>query len=200
MTLNVGIYLFPDIEALDFAGPFEVFTTASRVSQRRFPAQALPFRVFSVAETVSPVRMRAGLQVLPDYALTTHPPVDLLLVPGGVIEAELHKPAVLQWVAQTAQHATGVASICTGAFILAQAGVLTGGTVTTHWEDQADLAARFPQLQVVNGPRWVAQGKLWTSAGIAAGIDMSLQLVSVYGDAQLAAATARQMDYPWSAT
>jgi transcriptional regulator GlxA family with amidase domain len=198
MTRNIGIYLFPEVEALDFAGPFEVFTTCARVSQRLFPSMAEPFTVFSVAESPAVVRARAGLRITPDHTLGDHPKIDLLLVPGGVVSAELNKPHVMQWVQQSALSAELVASVCTGAFMLAKAGVITAGQVTTHWEDQAELAAMFPALEVRDGPRWVEQGKLFTSAGISAGIDLSLHLVSRLCSPQLAEATARQMDYPWS--
>jgi transcriptional regulator GlxA family with amidase domain len=196
-TRNVGIYLFPETEALDFAGPFEVFTTATRVSRRLFPSLDSPFHVFSVAASTSEVQARAGLRITPDHALDDHPPIDVLVVPGGVIDAELSKPAVLQWVARCAAEAECVASICTGAFILAQARVIVSGAVTTHWEDQAALAAMFPALDVIQGPRWVQQGSRFTSAGISAGMDLSLHLVSHLCSEQLAVATAHQMDYPW---
>ncbi len=195
--MNVGIYLFPEVEALDFAGPFEVFTTASRVSQRLSPAGDTPFDVFSVAESVDVVRARAGLRITPDHSISHHPKIDLLVVPGGVVEAELSKHEVMQWLRSSASTATWVASVCTGAFMLAKAGVVSAGPVTTHWEDQAKLAEMFPSLDVINGPRWVEQGNLFTSAGIAAGIDLSLHLVSRVCSPELAAATARQMDYPW---
>lgn len=197
MTKAIGIFLFNNIEVLDFAGPFEVFTTASRVSQRQNVAHPPVFNVFSIAETAQLVTARAGLQLKPDYALEAHPPIDVLIIPGGVVTAELDKPHVLSWIAQQAHYAERVASVCTGVFLLAKAGVITEGPVTTHWEDQQELADLFPSLTVRNGPRWVEQGKIATSAGIAAGIDLSLHLVSQLHSPELARLTARQMDYPW---
>lgn len=194
---NIGIYLFPEVEVLDFAGPFEVFTTAARVCMRLSPSAEPPFQVFSVAESSALVRARAGLRITPDHAFGEHPKIDVLVVPGGVIDAELAKPSVLQWVSDCAADAELVASVCTGAFILAKAEVLVSGKVTTHWEDQAQLAEMFPALQVVSGPRWVEQENMFTSAGISAGIDMSLHLVSRLWSEQLAILTARQMDYRW---
>ena len=197
MTLTVGIYLFPDVEVLDFAGPYEVFTTASRVALRRAPERTPPFRVITLAATHEPVRARAGLLAVPDHALTEHPPLDLLIIPGGVVDAELHRSEVIRWIAGQAARVPLVASVCTGAFLLAQAGLLDGREATTHWEDIADLRARFPAVQVLEGPRWVDLGGLVTSAGIAAGIDMSLHLVARLAGLDLAHATARQMDVPW---
>lgn len=197
MTLTVGIYLFPDVEVLDFAGPYEVFTTASRVALRREPGRDAPFRVITLATSREPVRARAGLLALPDHTLDEHPPLDLLIIPGGVVDAELDKPEVIRWISARAAHTPLVASVCTGAFLLAQAGLLDGRQATTHWEDVADLRQRFPSVQVLEGPRWVDLGSIVTSAGIAAGTDMSLHLVARLAGRDLANATARQMDVPW---
>lgn len=199
MSKSIGIYLFPEVEALDFAGPFEVFTTSSRVHKRLHPEKAEPFQVFSVAENLAPVRARAGLRIAPDYKINSHPDIDVLIIPGGVITDELLKPEVLRWVSRCGNSSKWVASVCTGAFILAKAGVVSSGRVTTHWEDQAELAELFPALEVINGPRWVEQGRVITSAGISAGIDMCLHLVGCLCTPILAEATARQMDYPWNA-
>ncbi len=197
MTLHIGIYLLPDVEALDFAGPYEVFTTASRVACKRQPDTAPPFAVSAIAQGLAPVRARAGLQIVPDHAMAQHPHVDVLIVPGGVVTAEMAKPPVIEWIARTAASSQLTASVCTGAFLLAQAGVVQTQQVTTHWEDVADLQALFPKLHVLQGPRWVDQGTVVTSAGISAGIDMSLHLVERLAGRELALATARQMDYDW---
>jgi putative intracellular protease/amidase len=92
MTLRVGIYIYPDVEVLDFAGPYEVFSTASRVTCRKDPAATLPFAVSLLAATREPVRARAGFTVVPDQALADHPPLDVLILPGGVHEPELERP------------------------------------------------------------------------------------------------------------
>jgi transcriptional regulator GlxA family with amidase domain len=199
MTVRVAIYVFPDVEVLDFAGPFEVFTTASRVHARRSPGDPEPFAVFTVARSRDAVRARAGLRVLPDHAIGACPSPDILLVPGGVVDAELADPQVIDWVAGTSKAVSVTASVCTGAFILAKAGLLTGRSATTHWEDLADLRAAFPDVDVVGDRRWVDEGKIVTSAGIAAGIDMSLHLVARFAGDALAIATARQMDVAYSA-
>lgn len=197
MTLAVGIHLFPDVEVLDFAGPYEVFTTASRVAQRREPDREPPFRVVTLASARAPVRARAGLHALPDHTLADHPPLDLLIIPGGVVDAELDRPEVIRWITEQGRQVPLVASVCTGAFLLAQAGLLDGRQATTHWEDIADLRRRYPAVHVLEGPRWVDLGSVVTSAGIAAGIDMSLHLVARLAGLDLAQATARQMDVPW---
>ncbi|MFM9921680.1 DJ-1/PfpI family protein [Variovorax sp. H27-G14] len=199
-TLRVLILAFDGVEALDFAGPFEVFTTASRVAQRLRPGSAAPFDVASVAEGApgQPVQARAGLQLLAQHTLAASPQADVLIVPGGVVDAPLASPDTLRWIAHQAAGAQVTASVCTGAFLLAASGVVTTDAVTTHWEDIADLRARFPALDVREGVRWVDNGRIVSSAGISAGIDMSLHLVARLAGAELAERTARQMDYAWT--
>lgn len=197
MTLNIGIYVYDDVEVLDFAGPFEVFTTAARVHARTHSGQPL-FNVFTLGRTLAPVRARAGLNVDPDHAIDQHPALDLLIVPGGVVTAELAKTDVTQWLGQQIKPSRLVASVCTGAFLLAKTGKLDGLSVTTHWEDLDELSEMFPTLQVIAGRRWVDQGALLTSAGISAGIDMSLHLVERLHSRALAERTARQMEFDWT--
>jgi transcriptional regulator GlxA family with amidase domain len=135
--------------------------------------------------------------VTPEYALADHPKVDLLIVPGGVVTEELARPDVIEWIARTAATSRLTAAVCTGAFLLAQAGLLNDLRVTTHWEDVEDLRRSFPSLRVETGMRWIDAGGIVTSAGISAGIDMSLHLVRRLSDGELATRTARQMDFAW---
>jgi len=199
VTLRVGIYLYPDVEVLDFAGPYEVFSTASRVARRLGAGSAEPFAVLLVAAARGGVRARGGLTVLPDASFLDAGHLDVLLVPGGVHGPELDRPEVIGWLARAAADARLVASVCTGAFLLARAGLLTGLEVTTHWEDCADLQRAFPDLRVRDGVRWVEHDRVLTSAGISAGIDMSLRMVARLAGEELAERTARQMDYSWRA-
>lgn len=198
MTQTVGVYLFDEVEVLDFAGPFEVFSTASRVHARLHPDGAGRFHVLTVAQESRPVMARGGLRVEPQYTLDQHPPLDILIIPGGVVTAQLDSRPVIDWIARCARSATITASVCTGAFLLGQAGLLDGKAATTHWEDIADLRAMFPDVQVKENQRWVDAGPIVTSAGISAGIDMSLHLVSRLAGRELALWTARQMEFDWS--
>jgi transcriptional regulator GlxA family with amidase domain len=115
-----------------------------------------------------------------------------------VVTAEQAKPEVIAWIAATARDCELVASVCTGAFLLAAAGLLDGQPATTHWEDQADLRAAFPQVEVLSDRRWVDNGRVVTSGGISAGMDMSLHLVERLAGRELAVSTARQMEYDWN--
>ena len=187
----VGILVYDEAEVMDFCGPFEVFSVASR-----FLPESEKFRVLLIGED-RVVTARGGFRVETHFRLGEHPPLDVLITVGGVHTAELAKPRVLDWVRHQAETAQQVASVCTGAFILAEAGVLTDQRVTTHWEDVADLRKNYPALDVVEGMRWVDDGVV-TSAGISAGIDMSLYLVSKLRSRELAVRTARQMEFDWT--
>jgi transcriptional regulator GlxA family with amidase domain len=195
-TITIGIFVFDEVEALDFAGPYEVFTTASRVNARECRAAELRFGVVTIGR--GPVNARAGLKIEPDASIDDHPALDALIVPGGVVTAELHRTEVTSWIAQQAAAVRIVASVCTGAFLLAGAGLLDGLEATTHWEDIDELRTMFPKVRVREGVRWVDQGAVVTSAGISAGIDMSLHLVERLADRELALRTARQMDFDWT--
>jgi len=200
--LALLLLMFDEVELLDFAGPYEVFTTANRMHRRIAAEQGQPdpgplFDLHTASFTGRPVRARAGLQLVPDHALPLAPEADWLIVPGGVVNALLEDRALLGELAQRGLAAQIVASVCTGALVLAAAGLLHHVPATTHWEDLAELAARHPDLQVQAGVRWVDNGRVVSSAGIAAGIDMSLHLVARHGGAALAERTARQMDTPW---
>lgn len=197
MTAVVGIYMFDDVEVLDFAGPFEVFSTAARVDGRRKPPHPPLFVVSTVGRSTGPIAARGGLRVQPTFGLEEHPPLDVLIVPGGVVDAEFGNADLITWIRRVASTASITASVCTGAFLLAQAGLLDGQQATTHWEDVPELRRLFPSIKVVEGKRWVEVGSIVTSAGISAGIDMSLHLVARLAGDELAHKTARQMQYDW---
>lgn len=196
----VAILLFDEIEVLDFAGPFEVFGIAGK---RSGPA---PFQVFTVAER-GPVYARNGLCITPTYRLNDHPPADIILVPGGGgyqsdgtpfgSRREMDNPAVLNWVRRTAETAELVLSVCTGALILAKAGLLENSSATTHFQAADSLAQLAPSTTVLPKERYVDTGKVITSAGISAGIDMSLYVVGKLLGSEAAAETARYMQYDY---
>lgn len=193
MTLSVGIYLFDQVEVLDFAGPYEVFTCAARVHGGGEPL----FRVFTLGDRRQPVRARAGLAIEPDYAINDHPAPDCLIIPGGVADAELEKSHVVDWIDRQAARAIITVSVCTGAFLLAKTGRLNEKSAATHWEDIPAMRAMFPTVRVQESVRWVDEGSIVSSAGISAGIDMCLHLVERLAGRQLAVRTARQLEFDW---
>lgn len=195
MQLTIGILLFDGVEVLDFAGPFEVFSVASRIAAARGFAAPDPFQVVTVSRDGGGVVARHGLQILSSAAIGDHPALDVLIVPGGVVDQALADADLLAWIRDAAGKAQLTASVCTGAFLLAKAGLLDGRRATTHWEDIADLRVRHPLVQVIEKLAFVDEGKIVTSAGISAGIDMSLHLVARLLGENAAIETARQMQY-----
>ena len=191
--MNIGIYIYDQAEVLDFSGPFKVFSVANRLAK-------LSWNIWLVAEGESLVEARGVFQVKPHYSIQNVPELDVLIVVGGVHSDELRKTEVINWIRKTTEKTRITGSVCTGAFLLAEAGLLDGLEVTTHWEDISDLHRNYKNLQVREGIRWIEQGKLFTAAGISAGIDMSLELVSRLASAELAERTARQMEYTWNRT
>lgn len=198
MTLNVGIYLYNEVEVLDFAGPFEVFSTASRVNARIEPESNKLFNVFTVAENMNPLFARGGLQIVPEHSISDHPEINILIVPGGIITNELEKEHVVSWVMKSSNNTNITGSVCTGAFLLAKAGLLKTKAATTHWEDIHDLKSMFPDIIIKKNVRWVDEGAIVTAAGISAGIDMSLHLISRIASKDLANLTAKQMEFEWT--
>jgi len=191
--LNIGIYIFDQAEVLDFSGPFEVFSTAARICEND-----TPFHTFLISQDGTSVNARGNFQITPAYGFHNAPDLNALIIAGGVIDKEITKKQVIQWIQEKATGAVVVASVCTGVFLLAEAGVVTRHRVTTHWEDRADLKARYPRLNVEGSKRWVADENIITSAGISAGIDMSLHLVTILYSKTLAQQTAKQMEYHWN--
>lgn len=195
--LTIAIPIFTNAEILDFSGPYEVFTTASRVRRRQGASEDL-FQCQLVSGSRMSVRSRGGMMVTPDTSFAEMPAPDVLLVPGGDVSEPLTDERLLAWITAVHGKTTISASVCTGAFLLARAGLLDGLTVTTHWEDQDDLQKTHPALKVIGDVPWVDCGKVVTSGGISAGIDMSLHLVERLAGRELAIATARQMEYRWN--
>jgi len=199
---TVGIVLFDGVEVLDFAGPFEVFA----VTGQDDPPPA-PFLVFTVAER-RPVTARNGLVVDPTYTFDDAPRPDILVVPGGGgrhpdgtpwgRRREMHNPAMLAYVRGVHESAELTLGVCSGAAILANAGVLAGLPVTTHHGVLDELRGLVPTATVLDGVRMVDSGRVVTSGGISAGIDASLGVVARLLGADAARATAREMEYPWA--
>lgn len=196
--LNVGIFIFHNVEVLDFAGPYEVFSRTRTVegTASRLDDASAPFKVFTVAETRAPLSAVGGLQVTPDFAFADAPPIDLLLIPGGMGARPLieHAP-VIAWIRATATRARLVTSVCTGSLLLAKAGLLDGRRATTHWGALDVLGTLGKNITVERALRWVDDGVV-TSAGVSAGIDMSFYVVEKLCGDTIANETAHYIDYP----
>jgi len=192
MQQKIGIFLFNEVEVLDFAGPFEVFSLASDLQSN----QKL-YQVHTVGETGKPISARNGLVVQPDYSFEDHPEFDILIIPGGygAEEIEIHNEKVLHWIKEQASKVKLLASVCTGAFLLAKCGLLDGKKATTHWMDIDRLEQEFPKISVLREMKYVDQGEVITSGGISAGINMSFYIITKEHGKDVAKFTAKRMEY-----
>ena len=196
-VLTVGILIFDGVEVLDFCGPFEVFAGATRIDDNG-EYHSL-FEVVTIAEVDKIITCAGGLQVKPHATIEDHPSLDILVVPGGSVARELTNPRVLEWIGKQDQQTRLTTSVCTGAYLLAQSGLLDQRQATTHWFWIEQMQQRYPAVKVLAGTRIVDEGHIITSAGISAGIDMSLHVVSRLFGEPVAAQTARNMEYEWTA-
>ena len=191
---HLAILIFPDVEVLDFCGPYEVFSVANHF------VTTPPFTVFTIAEHAGPVITHNGLSVNPHYQLTDCPKPDILLVPGGRgTRAQLNNSGLIEWIKEIAAKAELVFSVCTGSLLLAKAGLLNGLETTTHHGSLDLLRELAPNATVHSDRRYIDNGRVICSAGISAGIDMSLHVVARLHGADVAAKAAQQMEYNWAA-
>ena len=181
------------MEALDFAGPYEVFTVAGELGEGH------PFSVFSVGVTGEPAVGRGGFTVLPTYAIDDAPPPDLLVVPGGAgARALMKNDAVLDYVRERAAEVEQLLSVCTGALVLGAAGLLDGRSATTHHDCYEELAAISPRIDVGRGQRFVRSSPtILTSAGVSAGVDLALHVVQLLAGQQTRERTVTEMEWMW---
>ncbi len=195
--MQVGILIFPDVEVLDFCGPFEVFSV-TRLDDARRRETTSPFEVRLVAETRDVVVATGALKVTPDCTLDECPPLDLLVVPGGWGTRRLleHAP-LIAWIAARGAAVPTLTSVCTGALLLGRAGLLDGKRATTHWRSLDLLRDVAPRATVEDALHVVEDGRVVTSAGISAGIDMALRMVARLCGERVARETARHMEYPY---
>ncbi len=196
-TKTVGIVLFDDVEVLDFCGPFEVFSVV-RLNEENRRKDSSPFEVHLTSQQGQTIKTSGGMRVIPDSPFKDCPKLDVLLIPGGWgTRREIGNDAMLQWIRERADEAELVSSVCTGALLLGMAGVLDGCRATTHWRSLEWMRTALPQVQVDDTKHFIQEGRIWTSAGISAGIDMALRITAHYLGKDIARATARQMEYPF---
>ncbi|PKG23456.1 DJ-1/PfpI family protein [Niallia nealsonii] len=189
---TVGILLFDEVEVLDFAGPFEVFSLANVPEMT-----ASPFAVKTISEKGKLITARNGLKVCPDYSFSNHQVLDIVIIPGGygAETKEINNPNIIKWIQDQNKKASITASVCTGALLLAKAGILDGRKATTHWMDIDRLESEFPSVQVQREVKFTDEGSILTSGGISAGINMSFHLVARLLGRDIARQTAKRMEY-----
>lgn len=188
--IKVGIFLFNEVEVLDFAGPFEVFSIAAKNKEKLF-------QVVTIGETDGIISARNGLKVLPEAKFSDNLSFDILIIPGGygAGQIEIKNSTVLNWIKEQQHKVKILASVCTGALLLAETGMLDGKTATTHWMEWDRLENEYPGVKVIRNVKFVDEDNIITSGGISAGINMSLHIVKKLFGTGIARETARRMEY-----
>ncbi|ATN13117.1 AraC family transcriptional regulator [Pseudomonas sp. FDAARGOS_380] len=176
MPKVIHVLAFENVQVLDVTGPLQVFASANDLARQR--GLPLPYAVNVIATQAGPVMTSAGLALLAEALPAIEQSCDTLVIAGGWgVYGVAEDPALVQWVRDKSRHTRRMASVCTGAFLLAASGLLDGCRVATHWTRCEELARKFPALTVEANPIFIQQGAVWTSAGVTAGIDLCLALV-----------------------
>jgi len=191
--ISVGIFIFNDVDVLDFTGPFEVFFITRK--QEGGEKQYL-YSVCLIGLTDGTITTRGGMEVRPHFSINSHPQLDRLIIPGGYgTRSLMHDESLINWLGSFNPRSTRLASVCTGSLLLASAGHLDGKSATTHWTVLDMMEETFPKVKVDRNRHVIIDEEVFTSAGISAGIDLALQMVRLdFGDLQ-ANWTARHMEY-----
>ncbi|HEY6146485.1 MAG TPA: DJ-1/PfpI family protein [Thermoanaerobaculia bacterium] len=189
--IPVAVTISEGVTVIDFTGPWEVFQDAHVTELGGDMERMMPFRLYTVSETLEPVRGSAGLKLVPDYTFATAPPPRVVVVPAQRGSAALH-----EWLRKTSRTADLTMSVCTGAFHLAKAGLLAGLDATTHHDFTDRLASQYPDIKVKKGLRFVEGApKIATAGGLSSGIDLALRVVERYYGRAAAERTAGYMEY-----
>ena len=195
--INVGIFIFDEVEVLDFAGPFEVFsrTRLLKGAESRRSNDSAPFNPFTVSIDKKPLTATGGLKIIADYTFNNFPKIDILIVPGGYgTRTLLNNEILLKWIKAVSDKANITASVCTGSLLLAKAGLLEGKRATTHWGAIEALKSISKDIQVITERR-VVNDEIITSAGVSSGIDMAFMIVeNLYGE-EVASDTSKYIEF-----
>jgi transcriptional regulator GlxA family with amidase domain len=191
-TRNVAILIFENAEVLDFSGPFEAFNVANEV------AEELLFHVYTVAETEEVVSARNGFKIIPDYSIENCPDMDILIISGGNgRKIQMRNKVITDWVKMMYDKVELLLTVCTGVFIAGHAGVLNVTKATTHHLSYDEFKETFPEIELVEDVKYVDNGKIITSGGISAGINMSLHVIDKLIGNNHGAKTADEMEYDY---
>lgn len=183
--IPVAFLLSDGAVVIDFCGPWEVFNNV--MAGGRMGA----FRLYTVAETAAPIKASGGMKILPDHTFANAPAPKIIVIPAQSNATE----AAMEWIRKSSKNADVTMSVCTGAYVLAAAGLLDGKPATTHHSSYADLARQFPAVHVQRGARFVETGNLATAGGLSSGIDLALRVVERYFGRDVATQTAYDMEY-----
>ena len=184
--ISVAFLISDGAVVIDFCGPWEVFQDV------RIPSgEEMPFRLYTVAETKKPIRTSGGMQIIPDYTIQNAPSPKVIVIPAQSAPS----PAVLEWIRESSKTTDVTMSVCTGAFVLAKAGLLNGKSATTYHGAFGRFAMQFPDVKLKRGARFVENGNLATAGGLSSGIDLALRVVERYYGREVARKTAYDMEY-----
>ncbi len=190
---TVGILIFNEVEVLDFAGPFEVFSICR--DKKGDP----PYKVFLIAEKEGLIKARNNFLVQANYTINNHPDLNMLLIPGGLgTRQEMHNGTIKGWIKSQFDSLDLLLSVCTGSLVLATCGLLDKLAATTHHKAIAALEKVAPNTQIIPHTKYVDNGKIITAAGISAGIEMALHVVAKQHGSKIATKTAKYMEYDWN--
>lgn len=177
---------------IDFAGPWEVFQDVMVPSRGERMEDQHVFELYTVSDNKNPIRVSGGMQVVPDYSFADAPQPMIVVIPAQMGDS----PKMLDWIRKVSAHGDVVMSVCTGAFPLAETGLLNGKSATTHHGAYGSLQHKFPEIRVLRNKRWVeGSPTIFTAGGLSSGIDLALHVVDLYFGREIASATARQMEY-----
>ena len=194
---KVGILVFPEVEVLDFCGPFEVFSV-TRLDEERRRHDPSPYEVFIIAENLNMIVATGGLKVVPDYGLEDCPPLDVLVVPGGWgTRREMTNDHLIEWLGERSRHVTTLTSVCTGSLLLGKAGLLDGKRATTHWKVLNEMRGSFPAINVIDDQHVVEDDSCCHVGRDFGGHRYALRVVARHHGDAVARATARYMEYPF---
>lgn len=187
--IPVAFVLSEGAVVIDFAGPWEVFEVTHVPSRPQ--NEDMPFSLYTVAETLEPIKASSGLKIMPDYTFANAPAPKVIVIPAQRGRSK----AMLDWIREASSHTDVTMSVCTGAFVLAKTGLLSGKAATTHHGSYRALATDFPDIQVKRGARFVEAGNLATAGGLSSGIDLALRVVERYFGRNVALDTAYELEY-----
>jgi transcriptional regulator GlxA family with amidase domain len=191
-SYNTAIFIFDNVEVLDFTGPFEIFNSANRILRQEV------FKVYTVSENINKLNARNSLQVTPDYSIRDCPEPDILIIPGGEgRKIQMNNKIVLDWINLCYDNLKFLFSICTGAFILGNTGLLNGLKATTHHLSYDEFEITFPEAELIRNVPYIDNGKIITSAGISTGMKASLHLLDKISGGDLGGKTAEYMEYDY---
>jgi transcriptional regulator GlxA family with amidase domain len=189
--IPVAVLVSSDAQVIDFAGPWEVFQDVHVSARGTTMDEQMPFQLFTVAQSTRPIRASGGLRIVPDYDFASAPAAKLIVIPAQSRPTDATK----EWLKKSASQSDVTMSVCTGAFVLGSAGMLSGQAATTHHDFYDKFAEQFPDVHLKRGVRFVENDKISTAGGLTSGIDLALHVVERYFGADVAQQTASFMEH-----